>query len=211
MALFLLTNLVQMADEDRTYWGVFDLCVECVSDSTRAEIERDTITKKGEYEAVGVQEYYILDDQHQSTTFYELTASGVYQPIQAQAGIIASRVLSDFQFRIEDLYRQRPWEDLVEDQVYQHFVLPAYVAEKERANRESQRADQGCQRADEMAALAKANAFTSLRQSIAYRFNLPLDYYDDILPTLDLPTLTALNQQVFTIANQAAFDVLLRR
>lgn len=231
LGLFLLTNRVLMAPTDRTYRGVFDLCIEFVSDSSRAEIERDTITKKGEYQAIGVQEYYILDDQNRYTTFYEQRASGLYQPMQTQSGIIASRVLTGFQFRISDLYRQPSWQEMVTDSVYQGFIRPEYQAEKKRADQaeqgvlqERQRADQERQRADQAeqllyqarqqadqaAATAKASAvLTFLRRSLAYRFNLPLDYYDDTLSTLDFPALTVLSEQVFAVVDQAAFEALL--
>lgn len=204
LGLILHSNQTVMAPSDRTYKGVFDLCIESLSDSTQADKERDIITKKQEYEAVGVQEYYILDDQRTHTTFYERTANGVYQPIQAQAGgVIASRVLAGFQFRIEDLYRQPSWQDLVEDVVYQGFVLPEYLAERERAGQERQRADQAVE-------TAKTTTLTLLRQSLAHRFNLPLNYYDDTLFTLDLPALAALNEQVFAVADQTDFEALLR-
>ncbi len=240
LALFLGTNRVQMALSDRTYWGVFDLCIEFVSDSSRAETERDTVTKKNEYQAVGVQEYYILDDQNRYTTFYERTANGLYQPIQARTGgVITSQVLTGFQFRMKDLYQQPSWQALVDDPVYQGFIRPEYQAEKKRADQaeqrfhrereqlyqvektlmqERQRADQAeqylhqeQQRADQVAATAKATTLTLLRQSLAHRFNLPLDYYDDTLSTLDFSTLTALSEQVFTVADQTAFEALLVR
>ncbi len=54
---------IVIAGPDRTYQGIFDLCIESLSDSTRSEIERDVVAKKNEYEAIGVQEYYILDDK----------------------------------------------------------------------------------------------------------------------------------------------------
>lgn len=55
------SNSVPLGDKDRSYKGVFDLCIESVSDATRGETERDTVTKKREYAAGGVQEYYILE------------------------------------------------------------------------------------------------------------------------------------------------------
>ncbi len=208
LGLILHSNQTLMAPSDRTYKGVFDLCIESLSDSTQAEKERDIIAKKQEYEAVGVQEYYILDDQRTHTIFYERTANGVYQPIQAQAGgVIASRMLAGFQFRIEDLYRQPSWQDLVEDVVYQGFVLPEYLAERERADQERQRADQAVQAVE----TAKATTLTLLRQSLAHRFDLPLNYYDDTLFTLDPPALAALSEQVFAVADQTDFEALLKR
>ena len=222
LALFLNTNQVLMTPTDRTYWGVFDLCIEFVSDSTRAEVERDTVTKKGEYEAIGVQEYYILDDQGRHTIFYEQTANGLYQPLPIQTGgVIASRVLPGFQFRLEDLYRQPAWTQLIEDVVYQNFVQPAYQAERERANQEQFRADQVEQKllqerrqlyhVEQALVQEQKRTLSLLRQSLAYRFNLSLDYYDDILTTLDQAALATLSEQVFAVADQAAFEALLQQ
>ncbi len=139
LGLILKSNPVQMAGPDRTYRGIFDLCIESLSDSARSEIARDVVAKKNEYEAIGVSEYYILDDQERYTVFYERNAAGVYQPLPVQAGgIIASGVLPGFQFRQADLYRQPTWQEMVEDPVYQGFVLPAYVAVEQRAKAEAQ-------------------------------------------------------------------------
>ncbi len=135
LGLILKSNQVQIAGSDRSYQGIFDLCIESLSDSARSEIDRDVINKKNEYESIGVQEYYILDDQDRYTVFYERTAAGVYQPLPVQpGGVIASGILPGFQFRLEDLYRQPTWQAMVEDPVYQGFVLPAYVAERQRAD-----------------------------------------------------------------------------
>jgi hypothetical protein len=42
---------------DRSYHGIFDLCIEALSDSERSASERDLIVKKAEYAAGGVPEY----------------------------------------------------------------------------------------------------------------------------------------------------------
>jgi hypothetical protein len=45
---------------DCSYHGVFDLCIEALSDPDRGGVERDTVHKKSEYAAAGVPEYFIL-------------------------------------------------------------------------------------------------------------------------------------------------------
>lgn len=157
LGLILKTNPTPIADTDRTYAGVFNLGIESVSNYTQSGVNRDILVKKNEYEAIGVQEYYILDERGVHTNFYELTSSGLYQPIQPQAdGVIVSRVLPGFQFRIEDLYRKPSRHDLVRDSVYQGFVVPAYQVEKKRAEQEHQRAEQECQQKEKLIAQLKA-------------------------------------------------------
>ena len=61
LALILNANPIAIANEDCTYQGIFDLCIEILSDATLQEVERDTIVKKTEYCQAGVSEYFILD------------------------------------------------------------------------------------------------------------------------------------------------------
>ena len=130
LGLVLDSNLISLGDRDTSYQGIHDLCVESLADSSQKDIERDTVHKREEYETAGVQEYYILDDDGIEMAFLE-NIGGVYRPIRPVDGIIRSRVLPGFQFRLEDLYRQ-PWLiQLAEDPVYQDFVLPEYQAERE--------------------------------------------------------------------------------
>ena len=65
-------NPIPLREIDRSYRGTSDLCVESLSDSTKKEMERDTIVKKGEYALVGVKEYYILDTGNEMA-FYRRT------------------------------------------------------------------------------------------------------------------------------------------
>jgi len=122
-------NPVQMAADDRTYQGIFDLCIESLSDSNHTEIERDTIDKKAEYAAAGVQEYYILDNKGRSG-FFQRNARGVYDSIVPIDGVIYSQVLPSFCFRLTDLQRQPSLQQMAEDPLYQAFVLPDYQAQK---------------------------------------------------------------------------------
>lgn len=135
LGLVLNSNPMPLGDHDRTYKGIFDLCVESLSDSSTKAIERDTIQKLSEYASAGIREYYILDDRDIETRFLQNT-NGVYQPIVPINGIIQSRVLPGFQFRIKDLYDQPELIELAEDPVYQTYVLPEYQTEKRRAEQE---------------------------------------------------------------------------
>ena len=49
-------NPVALKPLDRSYRGIFDLCIEALSDSTQTEARRDTVTKKAEYTAARVPE-----------------------------------------------------------------------------------------------------------------------------------------------------------
>lgn len=147
LALVLNTNLVSLRDKDRSYRGIFDVCIESLSDSTPKEVERDTVTKRLEYAAAGVQEYYILDERQLETAFYQLAANGIYVPIRPVSGIIHSRVLPGFQFRLADLYRLPEPPELVDDSVYRDFVSPFLRVERERAEREYARTEAATQQA----------------------------------------------------------------
>ncbi|MEA3638719.1 MAG: Uma2 family endonuclease [Lamprobacter sp.] len=57
LGVVLDSNPIPLGDDDRSYKGTFDLCVEALSDSTPAEIARDPEQKRREYEAAGVREY----------------------------------------------------------------------------------------------------------------------------------------------------------
>lgn len=142
-------NPIPLGDLDRTYYGICDLCIESISDSTPKEVERDTVHKKQEYADFGVREYFILDASGEHTAFYRLTATGDYADIDAGAdGIIRSDVLPGFQFRIADLYRQPQLIELVDDEVYRSFVSLEYQAQKARADYEHALVKQERERAD---------------------------------------------------------------
>jgi hypothetical protein len=150
MAVVLGKNPMPMYPSDCSYSGVFDLCVESLSYSSTKEVRRDTVVKKGEYEGVGVREYYILDARKIETAFYRLNRRGKYERIRPSAGgVVRSGVLPGFQFRVSDLYRQPSFEELVEDGVYQEYVLPFHQRVKQRAEQERQRAEQEKQRAEQ--------------------------------------------------------------
>ena len=148
LAVVLNINPVPLRDKDRSYRGIFDLCIESLSDSTQKEVERDTVTKRLEYAAAGVREYFILDERQTETAFYQLTPGGVYVLIRPVDGIIHSQVLPGFQFRLNDLYRLPEPPELVSDPVYRDFTSPFLRAERERAEHERARAEQEHARAE---------------------------------------------------------------
>ena len=155
LALILHTNPVAIADDECTYRGIFDLCIEFLSDSTPQDVMRDTVVKKAEYCQAGVKEYFILDRKGQETAFYRLTRAGTYAPIPVPGGVIRSEVLPVFQFRLQDLYDLPDFHDRLDDRVYQSFLLVEYQAEHRRAEQERQRADDADQRAERLAAMLK--------------------------------------------------------
>ncbi len=164
LGVVLNNNPVPLSLDDKSYKGTFDLCVEAISDSSKADIERDTISKKNEYAAGGVKEYYILDGHSRYTAFYRLNAQRVYAPIKpVKEDIIKSMVLPGFQFRIGDLYHRPSIEEMIDDPVYQEFVLPGYRQAKQQAEVEAlaryqaeQRAEQQRLRADKFAEQLRA-------------------------------------------------------
>jgi hypothetical protein len=148
LGVVLNSNPIPLGDHDRSYSGIFDLCIESVSDSSQTEIDRDTILKRHEYAAAGVQEYYILDERGVETQFYHLTQQGIYQPLPRTDGVVRSLVLPGFQFRVQDLYSKPAPPQLVQDSVYNTFISPLYRAERQRAEAEHQRAEAEHQRAE---------------------------------------------------------------
>ena len=145
LGILSLRNPVDLDVYDRSFAGVFDLCVEIVSDSKRSELERDSRVKFAEYEQAGVREYYILDRKGIHTAFYRRGPESIYRPIPPAEGpeqnLIRSYVLPGFQFRIDDLYRRPSPKEMAEDPVYRGFVLPFYQEEIKRAKQEKTRAD----------------------------------------------------------------------
>jgi len=61
LAIVLDSNPIPLGERDNSYAGIFDICIESLSTSSRTEIERDTIIKRGEYAQAGVQGRIHLD------------------------------------------------------------------------------------------------------------------------------------------------------
>ena len=115
------------AIELRAFEGVCDMIVEAVSDSTLAEVRRDTEEKKRGYALAGVKEYFILDPADRYMRFYRLTAGRRYQEIQPDtAGVIRSQVLPGFQFRRQDLLNLPDLSELALDEIYTEYVIPGF-------------------------------------------------------------------------------------
>ena len=152
--------------DQRHFDGVCDLVVEAVSDSTPAEVRRDTEEKRRDYALAGVKEYYILDPGGEHMRFYRLAGGGQYEEIQPDAGgVIASDVLPGLRFRRRELERRPSLKTLALNDVYSGYVIPALKifatkAEEEAAARqaEAQRADAAEERADVEAAARQAEA-----------------------------------------------------
>ncbi len=143
---------------DCSYHGVFDICIEALSDKKRRDVDRDTVIKKAEYASGGVPEYYILHRQNERQGFFALNAEGIYAPIDPVDGVIRSRTLPGFQFRITDLQRQPELVAMRSDPVYREFVLPEWRELEQRANAEAQRAEAEAQRAEAEAQRADREA-----------------------------------------------------
>ncbi|HQU41674.1 MAG TPA: Uma2 family endonuclease [Pirellulales bacterium] len=85
--------------------GAPNLIIEVVSPDS---VERDWRVKYSEYEAAGVDEYWVIDPLHQRLEAYALNAEKAYQPIALFDGKIVSRVVPGFFLRPEWLWRVRP-------------------------------------------------------------------------------------------------------
>jgi hypothetical protein len=128
-----LDNPVPLKLTDCTFHGIFDLCIEALSDKKLKYVHRDTVTKKEEYLAVGVPEYYILHNEVQRCVFYARNQQGVYRPIVPQHGVINSNVLPGFRFRLRDLETKPDMRDLMHDPVYKDFVFLNWQRERQQA------------------------------------------------------------------------------
>ena len=123
-------NPVQPDKRDRSYKGIYDICIEYVSDSKPQYIIKDTVERKREYCQAQVKEYYVIDDINKNTNFYTLDTHGNYEEMTSENGIIRSTVLPGFQFRIDDLYRQPELMSLIDDPVYQSYIKKDFQEER---------------------------------------------------------------------------------
>ena len=154
IGLILNSNPVSWGGIDQRHFaGVCDMVVEAVSDSTPAEVLRDTEEKRRDYALGGVKEYYILDPDGERMRFYRLASDGWYEQIQPDAeGVIRSDVLSGLQFRLEDLRRRPRLAELARDEVYSEYVIPELQVAVTRAEKAEEQAAAQAQRADSEAA-----------------------------------------------------------
>lgn len=152
LAVVLLNNETYLYQDDRSFKGIYDFCIELISDMTRRAITRDTVDKKTEYEGIGVKEYYILDVSNEHMVFYRRNEYGFFEPIKLIDGdIVQSEVLPGFRFRFSDLFKRPTIDKLVEDSVYNDFVFPGHRELKQIAEAAQKEAELEKQRADRLA------------------------------------------------------------
>ncbi|MYF31039.1 MAG: Uma2 family endonuclease [Gammaproteobacteria bacterium] len=169
IGVILNSNPVPWGGVDRRHFdGVCDMVVEAVSDSTPAEVLRDTEEKRRDYALAGVKEYYILDPGGEHMRFYRLVAGGQYEEIQPDAGdVIASDVLPGLQFRLEELERQPGLKTLALNNVYSGYVIPDFQISVTRTEAAEQRAD--AEAAARQAEAQRADAEAAARQAAEQR------------------------------------------
>jgi Uma2 family endonuclease len=158
LAVVLHSNPDTVGSDRCSYDGTYDLCVESLSYSSAKEIKRDTVDKKNEYEGTGVKEYYILDARGKETAFYRLNSRGRYVKIRPAGGIIRSGILPGFQFRISDLYAQPPLESLIENKVYERYILPSYRESKQEAEKRAEKEKLRAEKAEKRLILERQRA-----------------------------------------------------
>jgi len=156
LGVVLHTNPIPLGDHHRTYRGIFDICVESLSDGSQSDVDRDAIIKRAEYAAAGVQEYYLLDERGIETQFYGLSRRGLYEPLPQVDGVVHSRVLPGFQFRVADLYDKPAAGQMMADPVYSDFIAPLLRAERQRAEEAEARAEAERQRVEQSEARAES-------------------------------------------------------
>jgi len=84
--------------------GPADLVVEITSPES---VARDRGTKFYEYEAGGVQEYWLLDHNRRWAEFYRMGEAGFYETVfSGREGVYHSEVLPDFWLRVEWLWQK---------------------------------------------------------------------------------------------------------
>jgi len=104
---FVRTERLHLA-RDIYFLGPPDIAVEVISPSSR---QYDTVEKKINYGRFGVKEYWLIDPINRGATFFE-QINGQCIPIQAETGIVRSRLLDGFWLRLDWLFpppeTQRP-------------------------------------------------------------------------------------------------------
>ena len=124
-------NPVRLSDLDRSYRGIFDLCIEALADSTRAARERDEVEKRRDYADAGVRESYLVHHGPERLTFLSRDRRESFESILDKEGIVRSRTLPGFQFRTSDLIARTSIDDLRHDLVYRDFVHPEWQQEEQ--------------------------------------------------------------------------------
>jgi len=95
-------------DRIRHTWieGAADLVIEIASPESE---ERDWETKRAEYAAAGVPEYWVLDYGPRDAAFFQLGADGQYVRASLdETGVYHSKVLPGFWLRVKWLWQTPP-------------------------------------------------------------------------------------------------------
>jgi len=83
-----------------------------------------------------------MDELGDETAFFYLDSKGLYKPFKLNRfGIIKSKILRYFQFRVEDLYNCPSDRQLVKDNVYQKYVQVDFQNERKRAEEANRKAE----------------------------------------------------------------------
>jgi len=83
--------------------GPADVAVEVTS---RESMQRDRVGKYYEYQANGVQEYWLIDPSHEQAEFYRLGDDGKYETVLAgREGVFRSEVIPGFWLEVEWLWQ----------------------------------------------------------------------------------------------------------
>jgi Uma2 family endonuclease len=90
--------------------GPPNLALEIVSPDS---VDRDYVTKRNQYEAAGVQEYWIVDPLEEKVTLLRLDSSGKYREIRPVKGRLESQVVKGFWLEVDWLW-QHPLPDEIE-------------------------------------------------------------------------------------------------
>ena len=123
--LFIKSENLDKLEEQRLA-GAADLVIEVVSPES---VKRDNEEKFAEYEANGVQEYWIIDsrEDHQQVEFWVLDENGRYQSMPIVDKVYHSTALSDFWLNTDWLWDIEKYSALAA--FAQIAELPAEMAE----------------------------------------------------------------------------------
>lgn len=90
--------------------GPADMVIEIVSPES---VKRDRGEKFVEYEAAGIEEYWLIDPLRRLAEFYRLAEDGRYRMEPLLDGVFTSRTVEGFQLRVDWLWR-RPLPKVLE-------------------------------------------------------------------------------------------------
>jgi len=86
------------------------LAIEIVSPDS---VERDYVKKHSQYEAAGVQEYWIIDPLAEKVTLLRLDSTAKYREVRPVKGRLCSQVVKGFWLKIDWLW-QHPLPDEID-------------------------------------------------------------------------------------------------